>query len=196
MARTTKQPAKATSKTAKPSAGELLLEIGVEELPYQFIQPALRSLHSQAEALLKEQRLPHGAVRTFGTPRRLTLAIASLADRQTAATKDMMGPSKSVAFDAAGQPTRAAIGFAAGQGVPVEALEVRHTPKGEYVFAVKDEAGKSTATVLTELLPVLIGKLSFPKAMQWNDTGAQVARPIRWILALDAGPRVALRSAG
>lgn len=187
---------KAKSHAAKPAAGELLLEIGTEELPYHFIQPALRSLHSLTEQLLNEHRLTHGAVRTFGTPRRLALSVASLCDRQTAMTKETMGPSKSVAYDAAGQPTRAAVGFAAGQGVPVEALEVRQTPKGEYLFAVKRETGQPTASVLTELLPTLIGKLSFPKSMKWNDTGARFGRPIRWILALYAGKPVPFQVAG
>ncbi|MBM4134151.1 MAG: glycine--tRNA ligase subunit beta [Nitrospira sp.] len=187
---------KAKSKAAKPAVGELLLEIGTEELPYQFIQPALRSLHSLTEQLLNEQRLTYGAVRTFGTPRRLTLSVSSLCDRQAAMTKETMGPSKAVAYDAAGQPTRAAVGFAAGQGVPVEELEVRQTPKGEYLFAVKRETGQPTASVLTELLPALIGKLSFPKSMTWNDTGARFGRPIRWLLALYAGKSVPFQIAG
>lgn len=198
MARAQKQSARprAKSKSPKPSTAELLLEIGVEELPYQFIAPALHSLHSFTEQLLKEQRLTHGPIRTFGTPRRLVLAVTALGDRQAAITKETMGPSKAVAFDSAGQPTKAAIGFAGGQGVPVDALEVRPTPKGDYVFAVKREAGQLTASVLTELLPALIGKLSFPKSMKWNDTGARFGRPIRWVLALYGGKPVTFHIAG
>lgn len=198
MARATTPPArtKAKSKDAKPSAGELLFEIGVEELPYQFIAPALRTLQAAAEQLLNEQRLTHGPVRTFGTPRRLVLTVASLSSRQTPVTKATMGPSKAVAFDATGQPTKAAIGFAGGQGVPVDTLEVRPTPKGEYLFAVKHEAGQSAAAVLAELLPALIAKLAFPKSMKWNDTGARFGRPIRWLLALYSGKPVPFQVAG
>ena len=99
------------------TAAELLLEIGVEELPYQFIAPALAALKDSAEQLLKDQRLAFQSARTLGTPRRLTLVVEGLATQQTSIVKEAMGPSKAVAFDPAGQPTRAATGFAAGQGV-------------------------------------------------------------------------------
>ena len=125
-----------------PATAELLLEIGVEELPYQFISPALTRLKESAEQLLAEQRLTFQAVRTLGTPRRLTLVVEGVVTQQASVMKEAMGPSKAVAFDQAGQPTRAAVGFAAGQGVAVQDLQVRQTPKGEYLFAVKDR--KST----------------------------------------------------
>lgn len=196
-ARTTPRPRKAPSRTpARPSGGELLLEIGTEELPYQFIPPALRALQTQAEQLLKEHRLAHGAIRTLGTPRRLTLSVEALADRQAATVKETMGPSKAVGFDAAGQPTKAALGFAAGQGVGVADLETRQTPKGEYLFAVKREAGQPTKMLLAELLPLLIGRLAFPKAMRWNDSGVRFGRPIRWLLALYAGKPIGFQVAG
>jgi glycyl-tRNA synthetase beta chain len=92
-----------------------------------------------------------------------------------------------VAFDQNGQPTRAAVGFAAGQGIPVEDLQVRQTPKGEYLFAVKQEKGQPVAAVLLQALPQLLGKLSFPKAMHWNQTGVRFARPVRWLVALCGG---------
>ncbi len=170
-----------------PATTELLLEIGTEELPYQFVAPALRALQQGAETLLKDSRLTSGAVRTMGTPRRLVLLIEGLARQQASAVKEAMGPSKAVAFDQSGQPTRAAIGFAAGQGVPVEALEVRQTPKGDYLFAVKQEKGQAVAAVLTQALPQLLAKLSFPKAMHWNQTGVRFARPMRWLVALCGG---------
>ena len=123
----------------------------------------------------------------MGTPRRLVLMVEQLATQQQSAMKEAMGPSKAVAFDQAGQPTKAAIGFAASQGIPVEQLQVRQTAKGEYVCAVKQETGQSTPPVLTQHLPGLIGKLSFPKAMQWNETGVRFARPVRWLVALCGG---------
>ena len=149
-------------------------EIGVEELPYQFIAPALAVLKDSAEQLLKDQRLAFQSVRTLGTPRRLTLVVEGLATQQTSMVKEAMGPSKAVAFDQAGQPTRAATGFAAGQGVAVHELQIRQTPKGEYLFAVKQEQGRPANVVLKELLPQLIAKLSFPKAMKWNQTGVRL----------------------
>jgi glycyl-tRNA synthetase beta chain len=174
----------------------LLLEIGTEELPYQFIAPALRSLQEHTEQLLKDQRLSFGTVRTIGTPRRLVVLVEQLAVQQAAAVKEAMGPSKAVAFDQAGQPTKAAIGFASGQGIPVEKLEIRTTAKGEYVFAVKQEQGQPAATVLAQQFPKLLAGLSFPKAMHWNETGVRFARPIRWLLALCHGTVLPFEYAG
>jgi glycyl-tRNA synthetase beta chain len=174
----------------------LLLEIGVEELPYQFIAPALAVLKDSAEQMLKGQRLAFQSARTLGTPRRLTLVVEGLATQQTSMVKEAMGPSKAVAFDQAGQPTRAATGFAAGQGVAVQELQIRRTPKGEYLFAVKQEQGRPTNLVLEELLPQLIAKLSFPKAMKWNSTGVRFARPVRWLVAQYGGATLPIEAAG
>jgi glycyl-tRNA synthetase beta chain len=178
------------------TAAELLLEIGVEELPYQFIAPALAVLKDSAEQLLKDQRLAFHSARTMGTPRRLTLVVEGLAIQQTSMVKEAMGPSKTVAFDPAGQPTKAATGFAAGQGVAVQELQIRRTPKGEYLFAVKQVQGRPANVVLKELLPQLIAKLSFPKAMKWNSTGVRFARPVRWLVALYGGATLPIEAAG
>ena len=188
-------------RPAKRSKGrdrgaELLVEIGVEELPYQFIPPALASLREAAARLLEEARLSSGNVATYGTPRRLVLVVEDLALHQTAVKKEAMGPSKSVGFDQQGQPTKAAIGFAAGQGLSVDSLQVRQTPKGEYLFAVKEDAGKPAKPVLLELLPQLIGQLSFPKAMKWNEAGVRFARPVRWLVALFDESVVPIEAAG
>ncbi|MCE9536852.1 MAG: glycine--tRNA ligase subunit beta, partial [Nitrospirae bacterium] len=189
-------PAKKISRPSPVTAAELLLEIGVEELPYQFIAPALATLKEAAEQLFKDHRLAFQSVRTLGTPRRLTVVVEGLATLQTSMAKEAMGPSKSVAFDPAGQPTRAAMGFAAGQGVAVHELQVRQTPKGEYLFAVKQELGRPTKVVLGELLPQLIAKLSFPKAMKWNSTGVRFARPVRWLVVVYGGATLPIEAAG
>ena len=194
-----RRPGPSAKKGRRPSpvtAAELLLEIGVEELPYQFIAPALAVLKDSAEQMLKAQRLGFQSVRTLGTPRRLTLVVEGLAAEQTSMVKEAMGPSKAVAFDQAGQPTRAAMGFAAGQGVAVQELQIRRTPKGEYLFAVKQEQGRPANVVLIELLPQLIAKLSFPKAMKWNSTGVRFARPVRWLVALCGGATLPIEAAG
>ena len=196
MARAKKSPRISIPKPAAAAGAECLLEIGVEELPYQFVAPALRSLAESAERLFKEQRLAHGTVNTVGTPRRLVLVVQHLATRQAAAEKEAMGPSKAVAFDQAGQPTRAALGFAASHGVAVTDLETRTTPKGEYIFAVKREPGRQTATFLPDLLSELIGGLSFPKSMKWNDSGLRFARPVRWLTALYGGKVVPIQWGG
>ncbi len=182
--------------TSTPSVAELLLEIGVEELPYQFIVPTLTSLKESAECLFNSQRLTFQTVRTMGTPRRLTVVIDGLATKQTSITKEAMGPSKAVAFDQTGQPTKAALGFAAGQGVAVQDLQVRQTPKGEYLFAVKREEGRATASMLLDALPQLVSGLAFPKAMKWNDAGVRFARPIRWVTACYGGSVLPIEVAG
>jgi glycyl-tRNA synthetase beta chain len=194
-----RRPVPSSKRRSRPSpvtAAELLIEIGVEELPYQFIAPALAVLKDSAEQLLKDQRLAFQSTRTLGTPRRLTLVVTGLATQQTSIVKETMGPSKSVAFDSTGQPTRAAMGFAAGQGVSVPELQIRQTPKGEYLFAVKQEQGRPANVVLKELLPQLISKLSFPKAMKWNSTGVKFARPVRWLVALYGGATLPIEAAG
>lgn len=192
---------KTGTKTVRPKirlsgSAELLLEIGVEELPYQFIAPALSAVKDHAGRLFQEARLSCGSIKAYGTPRRLALVVEGLAIHQTSVTKETMGPSKSVAFDQTGQPTKAAIGFATGQGVPVESLQVRQTPKGEYLFAVKQDAGRATRTVLLDLLPQLVGKLSFPKAMKWNESGVRFARPVRWLVALFGGTLLPIEATG
>ena len=175
---------------------ELLLEIGLEELPYQFISPALALLRDTAARLFEAARLSSGKIGAYGTPRRLALVVDGLVLHQTAVKKEAMGPSKSVGFDQQGQPTKAAIGFAAGQGVSVESLQLRPTPKGEYLFAVKEDTGRPAKTVLLEVLPQLIGQLSFPKSMKWNETGVRFARPVRWLLALFDEDIVPIEAAG
>jgi len=190
----------ATSKKQAASrstrAEELLVEIGSEELPFDFIAPALASLKEYTERMLGESRLSYRSVRTVGTPRRLVLVVEELAAHQTATMKETMGPSRAVAFDPAGQPTRAAIGFAAGQGVAVQDLQLRQTTKGEYLFAIKREQGRLARDVLTELVPQIIAKLSFPKSMRWNDAGVRFARPVRWFLALYGGAVLPIELAG
>jgi len=190
-----KKPHQQKIRSPKPTA-ELLFEIGMEELPFEFVVPALTALRESATRLFQDARLSFGSIKTYGTPRRLVLVVGELLAHQTAVVKETMGPSRVVAFDQAGQPTKAAMGFAAGQGVAVEGLEIRDTPKGEYLFAVKRDAGRATITLLPELLPQLLEKISFPKAMKWNETGLRFARPVRWIVALFGGKVVSVQMAG
>ncbi|MFN3681576.1 MAG: glycine--tRNA ligase subunit beta, partial [Nitrospira sp.] len=184
------------ARSSRSDVSDLLLEIGVEELPYQFIVPALTLLQEATERLLKDQRLMFGAIRTMGTPRRLTLIVEGLPSRQAAAVEETMGPPTTAAFDQAGQPTKAALGFAAAHGVAINDLEVRRTAKGEYLFAVKRQEGRHTSAVLTEWLPTVIGGLTFSKTMRWNDTGVRFARPIRWLVAIYGSTVLPFKVAG
>ena len=173
-----------------------LLEIGSEELPWQMIHPAMTQLAQLLEGFLANHRLSHDSIRTFGTPRRLAVFVRGLAVKQTSVVQETLGPSKAVAFDAQGHPTKAAQGFAKSQGVGVGTLETRETSKGVYLCAVKREKGLSAAKVFTEHLPGLLQQLTFPKTMRWNASGVRYPRPIRWLVALVGARALSFEFAG
>ncbi len=163
---------------------ELLLEVGTEEVPAGFLPGALAGLRDLCEERMKEERLAFETVETFGTPRRLILHVEGISEQQEDLNKTVMGPAKSVAFDAEGNPTKAAMGFARGQGIDVEDLAIQETSKGEYISAVKKEFGLPALDVLQKILPPMITSLQFPKSMRWGSGTLRFARPIHWILAL------------
>ncbi len=162
----------------------LLLEIGTEELPSADLDSAMAQLQALAPKLLGEARLTHGAVSVYGTPRRLALLVAEVAARQPETEAVVKGPPANRAYDSGGAPTPAAVGFARSKGVSIDALEVRELDGGRYVTAVVRDAGRPAPAVLAELLPALIAKLQFDKAMRWNASGVAFSRPIRWLVGL------------
>jgi glycyl-tRNA synthetase beta chain len=166
---------------------ELLLEIGAEEIPAGFVPQALIGLESIAKKELEGSRIDFKGVKTFGTPRRLVLVIEAVSEKQRDEETKKIGPSKQAAFDAKGNPTKAAIGFAKGQSVPVESLTLVETGKGEYLCAVKKEPGRPTIELLSTFLPKWILSIPFQKSMRWADVPIRFARPIHWILALFGG---------
>jgi glycyl-tRNA synthetase beta chain len=166
---------------------ELLLEIGVEEIPAGFIMPALDNITRGMRASLDELGLDYGEVRTAATPRRFAICVRDLASRQPDRLEEFFGPAKQAAFDDKNNPTKAAIGFAASKGCSVETLEVVTTAKGEYVRLVKEKQGEETAELLKNLLPQVITGLSFPKSMRWGSDKTVFARPIQWLTAIYGG---------
>lgn len=166
---------------------ELLLEIGTEEIPAGFIPQALADLETLARKELEANRIDFEGIKTFGTPRRLVLLVESVSEKQRDEEIRKIGPSKQSAFDSSGNPTKAAMGFAKGQSIPVESLTVIETDKGEYICASKKEAGRPTAELLPSVLPKLILSIHFQKSMRWADIPIRFARPIHWILALFGG---------
>jgi glycyl-tRNA synthetase beta chain len=176
-------------------SNELILEVGCEEIPARFVALALKQMEEKASALLTEARVGFEGLRTLGTPRRLTLTIASLAARQEDLEEVRTGPPERAAYRD-GQPTKAAQGFARGQGVAVEDLFLADTPKGKYVAARVFEAGAPTADLLPELLSEVVSGLSFPKSMRWGARRDRFARPVRWIVALYGGEVVDFAFAG
>ncbi len=177
--------AAAAPEMAVPAApADLLFEMGVEELPAADLESALGQLRERVPALLDELRLTHGEVQILGAPRRLTVLVRDLAPRQPDRTQVVKGPPADRAFDAAGNPTPAAIGFARSKGLPVEALKITELDGGRYAAATVHEAGRPAPDVLREALPALIAGIKFDKSMRWNASGVAFSRPIRWLLAL------------
>jgi glycyl-tRNA synthetase beta chain len=175
---------------------ELLFEIGTEEIPAGYIQPALDALAAGAARKLEDLNLGFDCIRTFGTPRRLTLAIGTVQTRQEDRRQEHIGPSKKAGFDADGRLTQAAIGFARSRGLQPEQLQVVTTAKGEYLLAVEDVKGQETMALLPAVLASLIQDLVFPKSMRWADYTMTFGRPIQWLLALYGGQVVPLALEG
>ena len=169
------------------SSKELFLEIGTEEIPSRFFARVLEELRKIAEGAFAGARLSHGEIRALGTPRRLVLTVEEVAEQQEPLEEQVMGPAKRLAFDEAGQPTQAAVGFAKGQGVDIESLLTVETDKGEYVAALRKEEGGMAEEILSSLLPDLISGLGFPKSMRWGEGDFRFARPIHWVVALYGG---------
>ncbi len=161
----------------------LLIEIGSEEIPAAEVEVAVSSLRDQLVAALEANRLAHGDVRTWCTPRRLTVAVDAVQAMQDNLTKEVMGPPVKVAFRD-GVATKAAEGFAKGLGLTVDQLDRKETKKGEYLCAMVKEEGQSAAELLAPLLPEMLSKIPFKKTMRWGAGDAAFIRPIQWILAL------------
>ena len=174
---------------------ELLLEIGAEEIPAAFLPKALRDMEEIARRELAANRIFHGEIRTMGTPRRLFLAAEQVAERQEDQVIEKLGPARRVAFDEQGNPSRAAVGFARGQGIDVTVLETVTTEKGEYLCARKKIIGEATEGLLPAILTKVITDIPFRKSMRWSDQDFHFARPIHWILALYDGRIVPFRIA-
>jgi glycyl-tRNA synthetase beta chain len=165
----------------------LLLEIGAEEIPAGYIEPALKALEENLLKKLSTARIGHGAAKTYGTPRRLAVSVADVAEKQAEVTTEVMGPPERAAFDENRNPTVAAIKFAEKVGLGVSELNVKETPKGRYLSAVIADAGQPTAALLAQILPEIICAIPFPKTMKWGELDILFARPIISILALFGG---------
>ena len=178
------------------SSNNMVLEIGAEEIPARFIPASLKAIKESAEKLLKENRIQFNDMVVYGTPRRMVLIVTGLNELQGDITAEVSGPPKDIAFDRDGKPTKAAMGFARGQGIDVSSLKVKNTDKGEYVYVERHEKGKMTKDILPIVLENLLVSISFPKSMRWNATGVRFARPVRWILAIFGKEPLVIRFAG
>ena len=161
-------------------AKDLLFEIGAEEIPAGFMPNILGQLKPLAETKLNDAHLPFESIATYGTPRRLSLIVKGLADTSAEISERHKGPSASIAYDADGNATKAAIGFARGKGLDVADLVV----EDGYIYAETKTAGVPAKDIVTDMLPQLITGLNFPKSMHWGNLDAKFVRPVRWLVAL------------
>jgi glycyl-tRNA synthetase beta chain len=163
---------------------DLLLEIGVEELPSSFVETALTALPELMRKRLAALRLSHGSIRALGTPRRLALLVEGVALQQPDLEQEVQGPPASAAFDKAGGPTRAAEAFARKLGVDMSELRRVATPRGDYLTATRREKGRPTRELLGAELAALCAEIPFRKSMRWGTGEATFGRPARWLVAL------------
>lgn len=161
-------------------AKDLLFEIGAEEIPAGFMPNILGQLKQLAETKLNDAHLPFESIATYGTPRRLAIIVKGLADASAEISERHKGPSASIAYDADGNATKAAIGFARGKGLDVADLVV----EDGYIYAETKTAGVPAKDIVTDMLPQLITGLNFPKSMHWGNLDAKFVRPVRWLVAL------------
>ncbi len=183
----------------------MLLEIGIEEIPSDVIAPTLKQFAERAEKQLRDVHLPASAAQVYGTPRRMTLYFEHIENRQLTTTELIIGPPKRAAFDASGNSTAAALGFAKSQGISLSEIKVVDAlilgdaakgKKGEYLTYKKEKRGKVAETLLAEILPDVMSKLTFPRSMRWNETGVSFVRPIRSIAAIYDGRIIPFSFAG
>ena len=166
---------------------EFFIEIGSEEIPSGYVQPALEYMCEELASFFSSNRIQSETPQILGTPRRLVVSVKGVDALQEDSVDLFYGPNISVAFDDKGEPTKAAIGFARGKGLDVLSLTRESTPKGEVVCARVEKKGRPTLEHLNEFLPQFIGKIPFPKKMRWGSKTHPFARPLHWITAIFDG---------
>jgi glycyl-tRNA synthetase beta chain len=169
---------------------ELVIELGVEEIPSSMLEDASRQFADFILESLGAQRLATGEVTRWYTPRRLILGIQGIPIRQDDLSETITGPPKGIAYDNAGAPTKAALAFAQKNAIPLARIKLIQTPKGEYLSIERKVRGEKTHKLLERLIPAAIAKIQFPKTMHWSPDNFRFARPLRWIVALFAGRTV------
>ncbi|WIM39057.1 glycine--tRNA ligase subunit beta [Paenibacillus sp. PK4536] len=165
-------------------AKDILLEIGLEEVPARFLRAAMNQLLDKTVKWLDDSRLTHGEAKAFATPRRLAVWIKDVAEKQEDINEEVKGPSRKIAQDETGAWSKAALGFARSQGVDPETFTFRELSGVEYIYAQKSSVGISTESIVAEALRNIITTMTFPKNMRWGTHDFKFVRPIKWIVAL------------
>ncbi|MEB1807588.1 MAG: glycine--tRNA ligase subunit beta [Bacillaceae bacterium] len=165
------------------SKKDFLLEIGLEEMPARFVTDAMNQLKDKMEEWLQDGNVAYEAIEAYSTPRRLAILITEVAEKQEDMVEEARGPAKRIAKDEDGNWTKAALGFARGQGLSTDELFFNEVNGQEYVFAKKHIVGQETKTILPQMED-FIKSLHFPKNMRWNQYDLRYVRPIQWLVAL------------
>ncbi|UCB45136.1 MAG: glycine--tRNA ligase subunit beta [Spirochaetota bacterium] len=163
---------------------DLLVEIGVEELPHAIVKDAIIGFRELFLSKLDEEKIRYTKVREFSTPRRLALLIREVAEWQVTFTEELRGPSVEKAFDKNKKPTKALLGFLKGNDIKLDDIVIKESGASEYVYCIREIGGKRSIELLPGILDSTLKAMSFPKAMRWEDSGFSFTRPIRWILFL------------
>lgn len=174
----------------------LLLELGLEEVPSRFMRAALEQLKERTERWLEAARIEHSGVVTYGTPRRLTVYVRDVAEKQADVHEEVKGPARKIAMDENGNWSKAALGFARSQGVEPEQFFFKELNGVEYIYANKSSMGTNTAEVLVEGLQGIVHAMTFPKNMRWGAHEMRFVRPIRWVVALFGSDIIPLEFSG
>ncbi|KGE18154.1 glycine--tRNA ligase subunit beta [Paenibacillus wynnii] len=163
---------------------DLLFEIGLEEIPARFIRAAMEQLQDRTSKWLEASRIAHSGVSAYATPRRLAVLVKDAAEKQEDISEEVKGPARKIALDAAGEWSKAALGFARSQGVTPEQFTFKELGGVEYIYATRNSVGVETASLLTEGLNGIVSAMTFPKNMRWGTHDFKFVRPIRWMVAL------------
>ena len=161
-----------------------LLEIGVEELPSRFVNMAIEQLYEKSKKLLIENEIGFEDVKVYATPRRLSLIIEGLDEKQKDIQKEVKGPSVKIAYDDDKKPTKPLLGFMKSQNISEDDLVIKEVKGTDYVFANISSIGRKSSEILAEIMPSLIKDINFPKNMRWGGKNIRFARPIRWVVSL------------
>lgn len=161
-----------------------LIEIGVEELPAKYINNALEQFKNNAKKVFEDERINFEEIKAYATPRRLTLIIFGLDEKQSDLKEKIKGPAKKIAFDDEDKPTKALLGFMRGQNIDISSIYIEEFKGEEYVFANILKEGKPIEEILKEEMPDTIKNINFPKSMKWGGKNLRFARPIRWMVSL------------
>lgn len=161
-----------------------LVEIGVEELPARYIDNALEQFKNNTTKLFKEERINFEEIKAYSTPRRLTLLVYGLDEKQSDLNEKAKGPTKKIAFDDDENPTKALLGFMRGQGVDISSIYTEEFKGEDYVFANIAKEGKPLEEIISTNMANMIKSITFPKSMKWGNKNIKFARPIRWIVSL------------